>query len=209
MIAVIVVGSVAAGGRQETKISVYASGLVNPKGMAFLDGALYVAESGQPGTVDVPLPVNFGGKGPIGLNARVSRIDAEGRRSDFVTGLPNIGLYGGVEMLGAASVTVLDNRLYEVAAGHMTVSPALSVIDRDGTMTKMADLGEFNDDHPPPPSNGDAVPGGNPYDVVAHAGNFYISDGNYNSILKVTPEGKISLLAQWEQPRLGWSTGSA
>ena len=195
----VLVVAAAAGAPQPTRISVYAGGLVNPKGAAFLDGALYVAESGEPGTVDVPLPVNFGGKGPIGRNARISRVDGQGTRTDFVTGLPNIGLYGGVEMLGAASVAVLDDQLWEVAAGHMTVSPSLSVVGQDGTMTKVADLGEFNDDHPPPPSNGDAVPGGNPYDLVAQGGNFYVSDGNYNSILKVTPKGTISLLAQWQQ----------
>jgi plastocyanin len=198
-IAVILVGGAGASEPSATRVSVYASGLVNPKGMAFLDGTLYVAESGKPGNVDVPLPVNFGGKGPIGRNGRVSRIDGEGRRSDFVTRLPNIGLYGGVEMLGAASVTVLGDRLWEVAAGHMTVSPALSVVAGDGTMTRIADLGEFNDDHPPPPSNGDAVPGGNPYDLVTHAGNLYVSDGNYNRVLAVTPAGKITLLAQWER----------
>lgn len=198
-IAVILVASAPASDPQPTRVSVYASGLVNPKGMAFFEDALYVAESGKPGEVDVPLPVNFGGKGPIGRNARISRIDGEGRRSDFVTDLPNIGLFGGVEMLGAASVVVLGNRLWEVAAGHMTNSPALSVIDRNGKMAKVADLGKFNDDNPPPPSNGDAVPGGNPYDIVAHGGNFYISDGNENSVLRVTPGGKISKLAQWER----------
>ena len=198
-IAFVLVTVATAGTAQRTTVSVYASGLVNPKGMAFHDGALYVAESGKPGNVDVPLPVNFGGTGPIGTNARVSRIDEDGQRRDFVTGLPNIGLYGGVEMLGAASVAVLGNRVWEVAAGHMTVSPSLSVIDESGRMTKMADIGEFNDEHPPPPSNGDAVPRGNPYDMVAYAGNFYVSDGNYNSILKVTPGGRISLLHQWER----------
>ena len=71
----------AAGAPQPTRtqVTVYATGLVNPKGMAFFDDSLYVAESGKPGKVDVPLPVNFGGKGPIGRNARVSRID-EGER---------------------------------------------------------------------------------------------------------------------------------
>ena len=54
-------------------------------------------------------------------------------------------------------------------------------------MTKVADLGDFNDDHPPPPSNGDAVPGGNPFDLVAQAGNFYLSDGNYNR----DPRGRL------------------
>ena len=45
-----------------TTATFYAAGLYNPKVMAFgPDGSLYVAESGPPGNVTVPLPVNFGG----------------------------------------------------------------------------------------------------------------------------------------------------
>ena len=91
------------------------------------DGSLYVAESGPPGNVKVPLPVNFGGSGPIGRRAAIAKIAPNGGRAEqWIGGLPNIGLYGGVEMLGAAAVAFHGGRLYEVAAGHMTVSPKLS-----------------------------------------------------------------------------------
>lgn len=187
------------GAQSQTTVEIYASGLINPKGMAFADdGTLYVAESGAPGNVMVPLPVNFGGEGPIGTNARVSKIPPGGEREDAITGLPNIGLYGGVEMLGAGSVTNMDGQLYEVAAGHMTVSPELSRIDDGDVLTPIADIGAFNKANPPPPSNGDAVPLGNPYDLVNSGGNLYITDGNFNRVLKVTPEGEISIFAYWE-----------
>ena len=183
-----------------TKVTVYATGLFNPKGMTF-DGAgfLYVAESGPPGDVKVPLPVNFGGEGPIGTRASVSKIPPGGGAAQkFVTGLPNIGLYGGVEMLGAASVTMLNGQLYEVAAGHMTVSPALSLVSTGGKLTRVADVGKFNDENPPPPVNADAVPLGNPYDMVGLGGKLYISDGNYNRILEADPAtGKIRQLAEF------------
>jgi plastocyanin len=183
-----------------TQATVYATGLFNPKGMTF-DGAgwLYVAESGPPGTVNVPLPVNFGGEGPIGTLASVSKIaPGGGAAQKFVTGLPNIGLYGGVEMLGAASVTVLDGQLYEVAAGHMTVSPALSRVSADGKLTRVADVGKFNDQNPPPPVNADAVPLGNPYDLVGLGDKLYISDGNYNRIIEADlATGKLRQLAEF------------
>ncbi|HYI16847.1 MAG TPA: ScyD/ScyE family protein [Thermomicrobiales bacterium] len=185
--------------QSETIVEIYASGLINPKGMAFADdGTLYVAESGAPGDVMVPLPVNFGGEGPIGNNARVSKIAPGGEREDAITGLPNIGLYGGVEMLGAGSVTNLDGQLYEVAAGHMTISPELSRINLEDELEPIADIGAFNKENPPPPSNGDAVPLGNPYDLVNAGGDLYITDGNFNRVLKVTPEGEISIFAAWE-----------
>ncbi len=196
--------------QSDTIVEIYASGLVNPKGMAFAeDGTLYVAESGSPGDVMVPLPVNFGGEGPIGMTARVSKIPPGGERQDAITALPNIGLYGGVEMLGAGAVTNLDGQLYEVAAGHMTVSPALSRINDADELEFVADIGAYNKANPPPPSNGDAVPLGNPYDLVASEGNLYVTDGNFNRILKVTPAGDISIFAAWENSpvTVGAATG--
>ena len=210
--AIVLVASAAATASSATQVSVYATGLFNPKGSVFgEDGALYVAESGPPGKVTVPLPVNFGGSGPVGRTARVSRIPrGGGRREDFVTRLPSIGLYGGVEMLGAASVAMLDGQLYEVAAGHISVSPAVSRVSPDGTLTKVADIGKWNDAHPPPPGNGDAVPKGNPFDMVAWQGKLWISDGNYNEVLKVDPQtGKIDLVYREDDPvTVGMTVGS-
>lgn len=182
-----------------TTVQVYASGLINPKEMAFTaDGSLYIAEAGKPGDVSVPLPVGFGGKGPIGSNGRISRVQSGGQRQDFVTGLPNIGLYNGVEMLGASGIAVLDGQIYEVAAGHLTVSPTLSRVSTDGRMTAVADVGAFNKDKPAPKENGDAVPLGNPFGMAALQGNLYITDGNYNRIIKANPSGQLSLLTQWQ-----------
>ena len=181
-------GQSRASAQTATQVEVYASGLVNPKGMVFTpDGTLYVAEAGKPGQVMVPLPVNFGGTGPIGTNGRISRIPPGGQRQDFVTGLPNVGLYGGIEMLGPTGMAFLGGTLYEVAAGHITVSPVVSRVGTDGKLQQVADLGGYNRAHPASRENGDAVPLGNPFDMVALGGNLYITDGNYQRIFKVSP----------------------
>jgi len=120
-----------------TKVSVYGTGLFNPKGIVFgSDGTLYVAESGPPGDVKVPLPVNFGGSGPIGTRASVSKIPAAGGKAQkFVTGLPNIGLYGGAEHLDAAveaDVRQTGDELLRLAAACRDLRDARARADRAG-----------------------------------------------------------------------------
>jgi plastocyanin len=183
-----------------TSVQIFATGFINPRGMTFgPDGTLYVTEAGPPGDVMVPLPVNFGGRGPVGYGGRVSRVKPGGAREDLVTGLPNVGLYGGGEMLGPTGVAILGGQLYEVGAGHITEDTMVLKVATDGGLTPIANLADFNRHHPPPGINGDAVPMGNPYDMVATAGALYITDGNFNEVLSVMPNGGISIAARFDQ----------
>lgn len=178
-----------------TKIAVYADGLVNPRGLAFdNDGLLYVAEAGKPGDVSVPLPGAYG-KAPLGDSGRISVIRG-GKREDVAKGLPNMGLYGGTEILGPSAIANLNGRLFYAPAIHMTELPRLYEII-DGKLEVFAEIGEFNDKHPPPPSNGDASIG-NPYDMVGVGDALYISDGNFNRVLKVDMTRNISVFAAYE-----------
>src|SRR5215831_16316943 len=74
---------------------VFATGLDNPRGLAFgTDGYLYVAEGGQGGSQrttskdcqQVPSP-----SGPYsgGMTARISKISPDGRRTTVIKGLPS------------------------------------------------------------------------------------------------------------------------
>ncbi len=178
-----------------TKIDVYAEGLFNPRGLTFgNDGLLYVTEAGKPGDVRVPLPAAYG-EAPLGDSGRISVIRG-GKREDLVTGLPNMGIYSGTEILGPTAVANHDGRMFYLPAVHITEIPRVYEII-DGKLEPFAEIGEFNNSHPPPPSNGDAGIG-NPYDMVAHGDALYITDGNYNRVLKVGMDRNIGIFAAYE-----------
>ncbi len=180
---------------EPSRIQVFAEGLVNPRGLAFgPDGALYVAEAGKSGDVKVPLPGAYG-DAPLGDSGRISVI-RDGKREDVVTGLPNMGLYGGTEILGPSAMTNFKGRLFYAPGLHMTELPRLYEVV-DGKLEVFAEIGEFNEKNPPPPSNGDAAIG-NPYDMVGVGDALYITDGNFNRLLKVDMQKNISVFAFYE-----------
>jgi hypothetical protein len=83
------------------KVSVFASKLVNPRGLKFgSDGYLYVAEAGSPAGVPLEAPAGLGGDFSAGANgpgnyfgsakgSRISRIDANGNVTTLVDNLPS------------------------------------------------------------------------------------------------------------------------
>lgn len=192
------VGSAAQVYAQKTRVEVYATGLFNPKGMVFdTDGSLYVAESGKAGTVNVPAPDFIGGTVLVGNNSKISRITPDRKRQDYASGLPNAAIYGGAEVFGLSGIAMRDGAVYAASGESFPASPALSRVNKDGSAAVILDIGKFNAENPAFPDNGDAT-NGNPYDLVEYKGDFYITDGNYNRVLKVSADGHPSVFAKWE-----------
>ena len=189
-------------------VSVYASGLLNPRGLTFgPDGLLYVAEGGSGGTlttvgdpsvVQVPPPV-----GPYsgGFTSRISKISAGGLRTTVADGLPSSqtsALLGNL-VSGVSDVQFIGNTLYGIEAGA-GVSHGLAGTDNtifrvntDGSTTTIADLSAFQKANPVAnPQPDDFEPDGTWYSMVAVRGALYAVEPNHGELDKITPDGQIS-----------------
>ena len=187
-------------------VSVYASGLNNPRGLKFgPDGHLYVAEGGTGGSestvgmCDQVIP-------PVGpytgsaTGSRVSRIDAHGKRTTVADGFPSSQTDAGQGSLvsGASDVAFIGGTLYVLTAGsgcsHGVANTTNGVfrVRRNGTHAQIADLSSFYMAHPvAQPEPDDFEPDGTPYSMIADSGRLFVVEPNHGELDAVKLDGSI------------------
>jgi hypothetical protein len=191
-------------------VSVFATGLNNPRGLKFgPDGNLYVAEGGiggansTEGCCEQVIP-------PVGpytgstTGSRISKIDANGNRTTAVDNLPSSQTSAALGNLisGAADVAFIGNTLYVLMGGAGCSHGVPQVpempngilrVNADGSTELIANLSAFVMAFPVAhPNPDDFEPDGTWYSMIAVGGNLYAVEPNHGELDKITPAGQIS-----------------
>jgi hypothetical protein len=202
-------------------VSTVASGLDNPRGLAFgPDGALYLAEAGHGGSNCIPGGNPGGGDLCVGATSRISRIDpATGARTTFAEGFASGADAHGFGATGLDGISWVGNTLYGIITGAPQQfvgaplpGPVLDVAKRQlgqlvkvtapGVWSTVAGVGRFDYDWAAAHKSlvPDQFPDANPYAVLALPNETWVVDAASNTLDRVGADGAVQVEAFFPNP---------
>ena len=206
----------AAKGTAAPTVTVVADGLNNPRGLAFEDGHLWVAEAGMGGTECVPTPGGTSNLTCFGLTGSIDRMDG-GTVKRVFTGLESSARSGGASAIGADGIATSGDRLYAVFGESdfevpQGLSPELTAVlfdqaghlvrgttsDADAALATVSNVGAFdyawsNQHKSLVPAQ---FPDANPYGVFADGQHVFVADAASNTLDEVDSRtGSAKILA--------------
>ena len=195
-------------------VAAYATGLNNPRGLAFgPDNKLYVAEAGSGGTLTpvgdprgCPVNVNIYSPYTAGYSGRVVRVRRDGTKETVADNLPSMTDNTGASY-GPTDIAFIDRTLYVLiemgGCSHALPDdlPAILRVNRDGSTTNVANLNAWHAANPPhfvkdtDPATTDQEPGGVFHSMIALGKYLYVVETNRGFLLRVNPaNGEIQTL---------------
>jgi hypothetical protein len=214
------------GGDAPGGVTVLATGLHNPRHLDLgPDGDLYVAEAGTGGGTASCFD-SAEGPACVGATGAVTRIPGAdsrhpGAAEPFVGGLASFAPATGDDAIGPHGIDVKHGTVYVTNGGPtepqrngVTVlrdtlaaeDPVADLFGRllaiapGGTVTRIADVWDFERDNNPDGKPGeDGQPIGNPaidsnaVDVLRRHGRFFVADAGANTLLEISDDGSIAV----------------
>lgn len=189
--------------RTPVSLSVVMRNLNSPRGLAWgLDGGLYVAEAGTTTVSAVCAPVARGANCYSGTGS-ISRLK-QGRQERIVSNLPSAYNAAASDIVGPHDVgfTIFGNTKVSIGWGaDPAARAALGALGRgfgsilsvrpNGSWRVVADVSAFETANNPAGGPVDS----NPYGLLDEIARQYIVDAGGNSLLRVRPDGQVSLVA--------------
>ena len=129
---------------------------------------------------------------------RISRVDPRtGTITTFASGLPKsvVGLGGVMDVVFIGRTAYALVTLVGADVGGSDVV-GIYRVDSPSHFTPIADIGAFAIANPP--TTPFDVPSGLQYAIDTYPGGFVVTDGHHNRVLRVTLDGRISVLVQFD-----------
>ena len=219
VLAGVAIPAAAAGASSGPAVSVVRSGLNNPRHLTLTSDGLWVAQAGAggpAGTSNCVTGPSTGGPGNtkycVGQTGAVSLI-RHGHIAASVP-LPSVIQTDSSEVAGPAAATFSHGRSAVIMQDVLVNSHGVNALPkpagklfgqlliRSGHKVTAVNLAAYAAAHPQSASSLGTVPGetaydSDPYDVVAYHGGYLVADAAANSLLQVSPSGRIHLLARF------------